>query len=189
MRLAEIAPGLGSGLLELGLILLLVFWALGAYNRLMRLRNALGTAWTQIDELLLRRAGALELLELAARDTLADESTSLQALRQAQDKQRLAALALRVRPSAPQLLAAWAGAELELSSPMARLHALIEQHPELAANQAVRAPRLQLAELATRIGYARQAYSAAADAYNRALTELPTRLLTRLFGFTPSGRL
>jgi LemA protein len=186
---SELLARLGSSLLQLGLILVLMFWMVGAYNRLMRHRNALTQAWAQIDDLLVRRAAALELLEAAVRDTLVDEVGSLQSLLLAQDKQRLAALAVRQRPSSVPLLAAWVAADLELVSPMARLHALIEQHPELEAGDSVRPARQLLAELAPRLLYARQAFNEVADAYNLALTEWPTRLLAPVFRFRATTRL
>jgi LemA protein len=184
----DLIPRLGAWLLQLGVILLLLFWMVGAYNRLMRLRNALGLAWGQIDELLVRRAAALEMLEGAVRGSLADEANSLQALLLAQEAQRLAALAVRARPSSAPLVEAWVAADRELASPMARLHSLIEQQPELDASDSVRPARQQMAELAPRLVYARQAFNEAADRLNAALLEWPTRLLVRLFGFMPVAR-
>ncbi|MFZ2990825.1 LemA family protein [Ideonella sp.] len=183
------APVWGGGLLQLALILLLLFWIVGAHNRLMRLRSALGPAWLQIDELLLRRSAALDMLVAAVRETLTEEAGSLQALTVAQDAQRLAALAVRPRPHSAELLQAWLAAERAMVSPLARLHALVEQHPELDASEGVRPARQLLAELAPRLIYARQAYSQPAEAYNAALQEFPTRLLTTLFGFKPAAPL
>ncbi|GAA0742143.1 LemA family protein [Ideonella azotifigens] len=179
----------GGWLLELALILVIAFWMVGAYNRLMRLRNALGQAWVQIDELLVRRAAALDMLLAAVREPLADEAGSLQVLMQAQERQRQAALAMRPRPYRALLVAAWVAAERDMASPMARLHALLEQQPTLDEQPGVHASRQQLTELAARLVYARQSFSDAAAAYNQALTEFPTRLLTRLFGFRAAAKL
>eukprot|EP01036_Dinobryon_divergens_P039501 gene39501-52077_t len=55
-------PQLGAWLLELALIAVLGFWVIGAYNRLMRHRNAIGTAWAQIEDLLVRRGAVIEPL-------------------------------------------------------------------------------------------------------------------------------
>lgn len=180
---------LGSGLLQLGLILVLLFWIVGAYNRLMRLRNALAAAWAPIDDLLLRRATALDMLVAAARDTLVEEANSLQALVLAQDKHSQASAAVRAKPASAERLAAWSAAELALSSPMARLHALVEQHAELDASPGVRPARLQLADLAARLGYAKQTFNEAVDQYNAAVHEWPTRLVVELFRFTPAARI
>ena len=50
-------------------------------------------------------------------------------------------------------------------------------------------PRQQLQELAPRLGYARQVFNDAAETYNSAVDEFPTRLLTQFFGFRPTARL
>jgi LemA protein len=169
-------------------VALLMFWMVGAYNRLMRHRNALGTAWGQIDELLTRRAAALEPLMGHLKEPMAAEVNTLQALAQALERQQAAARAVRAKPASAVALQAWVVVEGELASPMARLSALVEQHPELAGSEAVKPLRGQLAELAPRLVYARQVFNDAADVYNSAIEEFPTRLLTPLFGFKPAAR-
>lgn len=180
---------LGSWLLELALILVLMFWVVGAYNRLMRLRQGWVVAWGQIDELLVRRSAVLEPLLAAVRDAMPDEAASLQAVVVAQERQRAAALAVRARPARGRLLADWVAAERELISPLARLNALLDQRAELADSPEVQPARKQLAELAARLQFARQAFNDAAEVFNQAATELPTRPLARLFGFRPVTRL
>jgi LemA protein len=167
---------------------LLLFWTVGAYNRLLRHRHALAAAWGQIDELLTRRAAALEPLIEHLREPMAAEANTLAALAQALTRQQQAARSVRIRPTAAEALQAWVIAEGELASPLARLSALVEQHAELAGSEAVRPLREQLAELAPRLGYARQLFNDAAEAYNQAIDAFPTRLLTPLFGFKPAAR-
>lgn len=187
--LTDIWPELWSWLGRAAVVALLLFWMVGAYNRLMRHRNALAAAWGQIDELLSRRAAALEALLAPVQAPLADEAGSLQALAAAMERQQQAARAVRARPANAAALQAWALAEAEMASPMARLQALLDQHPELSSSEAVKPPRQQLQELGPRLGYARQVFNDAADAYNQAVEEFPTRLLTQLFGFRPTARL
>lgn len=178
-----------SWLLRAALLAVLLFWIVGAYNRLMRHRHALAQAWGQIDELLSRRAAALEALMAPLAQPLADEAGSLQALLQAQERQQQAARAVRLRPTHAEALQAWAQAEAGLASPMARVQALLDQHPELAGSEAVKPPRQQLQELVARLGYARQVFNDAADVYNQAVEEFPTRLLMPLFGMRPTARI
>lgn len=176
-------------LLKVGGAALLLFWIVGAYNRLVRLRGAIGVAWVQIDELLGRRSSLLESLAAAVQEPLADEGMTLAALSQADQRQRSAALAVRARPSHSPALVAWVLAEAELASPLARLQALLEQRPELAGSEPVLPLQRQLLELAPRLVYARQLFSDAAEAYNAALDEVPTRAVARLFGMRPASRL
>jgi LemA protein len=181
--------GWGPLLLKVGGAAVLLFWIVGAYNRLVRLRGAMGGAWAQIDELLARRSFLLEALADAVREPLADEAMTLTALSQADQRQRGAALAVRARPSHSPALVAWVLAEAELASPMARLQALIEQRHELASSEPVLPLQRQLRELSPRLVYARQLFSDAAEAYNAVLEEFPTRAVGRLFGMRPASRL
>jgi len=188
MNWTELWPDLGPWLLRMAAVAVAVFWVVGAYNRLMRHRNALATAWGQIDELLTRRAAALEPLMAQLQEPMAAEANTLQALAQALERQQQSARAVRARPSGAAALQAWVVAEGELASPMARLQALVEQHPEVAHGEVVKPLRLQLAELAPRLVYARQVFNDAAEAYNQAVDEFPTRLLMPIFGFRPTAR-
>jgi LemA protein len=147
-------------------------------------------AWNQVDDGLPRRAVALETLLAAVRETLSEgESGSLSALALAMERERQAALAVRPRPFDAAKVQAWAQAERELASPMARLHALVEQHGELDASDSVRNARTLLADLAQRLNYARQAYNEAANTYNTAWQDYPTRLLVPLFRLRPAARI
>ena len=179
-------PDWAPWLLRIGLAAILLFWVVGAYNRLTRLRGAIGNAWMQIDELLARRSMLVQALADALREPLADESVTLDALTQADAHQRQAALAVRARPSQAPLLMNWVLAEAELASPLARLQALLEQRHELHASEEIAPLRAQLAELAPRLVYARQLFSDAARTYSEALAEIPTRWIAQLFGMRPT---
>jgi LemA protein len=187
-ELIERWPDLLTWLGRMAVVALAVFWMVGAYNRLMRHRNALAAAWGQIDELLTRRAAALEPLMGLLQEPMAAEANTLQALAAALEKQQQSARTVRNRPSSAPALQAWVVAEGELASPMARLAALVEQHPELLHGEAIKPLRQQLAELAPRLVYARQVFNDAADAYNVAVEEFPTKLLVPVFGFKATAR-
>jgi LemA protein len=189
MEPALALPGWAPGLLKLGVAALLLFWIVGAYNRLVRLRGAIGSAWAQIDELLARRSALLESLIAALQEPLADEAMTLNSLSQADQRQRAAAQAVRSRPAHAPALMAWVLAEAELASPLARLQALIEQRQALQASEPVQPLQRQLAELTPRLVYARHLFSDAADTYNAAANEFPTRLVARLFSMRATPRL
>lgn len=187
--LLQSVPHIGTWLVEMAAIAVLLFWVIGAYNRLMRHRNAIAAAWGQIDELLLRRTALLEPLAEALKEPLQAEATTLATLAQALERQRAAARVVRSRPTQAAALLAWVTAEGGLASPLARLDALVEQDSELAGSEAVKPLRKQLAELAPRLVYARQVFNDAAEGYNAALDEFPTRLLRPLFGFRRTAKL
>ncbi|HEV8692477.1 MAG TPA: LemA family protein [Ideonella sp.] len=182
-------PDWGRALVIAAGLAVMVFWLVGAYNRLTRLRGAIGTAWQQIDELLSRRSLLLSSLVEAVREPLVDEAGTLATLSQAEQRQRAAALAVRGRAAQAVTLTAWVVAEGELASPLARLLALLEQRPELAGSEAVVPAFRELAVLSPRLAYARQMFSSAAASYNDALEEIPTRWVARVFSMRPTPTL
>lgn len=167
----------------------LVFWMVGAYNRLVALRNAIGEAWHHVDEALRRRGDAAVELVAALREPLAAEQGALDALLHAERLVRSAADALGGRPVMSTLAAALVGAESSMAATLARVQSLVEQSPALGQQPTVAAPLAVLADSAKRLPFARQLFNEAAQAYNAAARQFPTRLLTRLYGFGTAGRL
>jgi LemA protein len=165
----------------------LLFWALGAHRRLSGLARSLGQAWLRVQDALAQRAPAGTLLVSALREPLAAEQGALDALMHAQAQAERAAGAIASR-AAPHQAAAWVAAEAALAAAASRVLALLEQQPALATQEPVAGPLGAWREAQDRLPFARQFYNDAADAYNAALAEFPTRLLARLFGLRGSGR-
>jgi LemA protein len=167
----------------------LVFWMVGAYNRLVALRNAIGQAWQLVDEVLLKRGEAVLPLVAALRAPLAAEQGALDTLLAAQAQVRSAADALRARPVREALAAALVAAESAMASASSRVLALMEQQAELRHDPAVAPEAAVLRDSAARLAFARQLFNEAALAYNAAVNQFPTRLLTPMFGFGTAGRI
>ena len=173
----------------LALAAVAVFWMLGAYNRVMALRNAIGTAWQQVDETLQRRAAAVTPLTAALREPLAAEQGALDALLAAQAQVQTAADAVRQRPVQDARVAALAGAEAAMAAAASRVLALLDQHPALVSDEGL-APHVRaVREAGQRLGFARQLFNEASQRYDAAVQQFPTRLLARLYGFGAAGRL
>lgn len=179
----------GGQVAALAAAAVLVFWMVGAYNRLVALRNKVGTAWQQVDEVLQRRGEAVAPLVAALRDGLVGEGAALDALLSAQAQVAAAADALRPRPVIAEAAQALSRAEALMAAASARVLALLDLQAELRAAEAV-APRVQvLREAEPQLAFARQLFNDAVQTYNDAARQWPTRLLTRLFGFGTAGRL
>ena len=176
-------------LLLIGGVALLVFWMLGAYNRLVALRNDIIAAWLQVDEPLQRRAAAITGLLDGLRAHLPDEGSALDAVQAAQQQLRAAADALRTRPAQAPRAAAWAGADAALAGPLARLLALLEQRPDLGMADDIAPHVVALRDATQRLAFARQLFNDAVVTYNTAARQFPTRLLSALFGFAIAGAL
>lgn len=168
---------------------LLVFWTLGAHNRLVELRNQIIAAWDQVDEPLQRRAAALTPLVTGLRAHFPDEQGALDAVQVALAQVQAGADGLRARPALAPRAAVLATAESALSSALSRLLALVEQRSSLGADATLAPHVAALREATQRLGFARQLFNDAVVAYNAAARQFPTRLLSRLFGFSAAGTL
>jgi len=168
---------------------LLVFWTLGAHNRLVALRNAIIAAWAQVDEPLKRRAAALAALVAGLRAHLPDESGALDAALAAQSQLQAAADALGARPALAPRASALAAAEAALSAALSRLLALLEQRSGLAGADDLTPHVAALRDATQRLAFARQLFNDAVRHYNEAAQQFPTRLLAGLFGFGAAGTL
>jgi LemA protein len=166
-----------------------VFWMLGAYNRLVALRNDIIAAWAQVDEPLQRRAAALGPLLAALRSRLPDEHGALDAVLTAQAQLQSAADALRARPASAPRAATVVAAEAGLQAALARLLALLEQRSDLVGADDLAPHVAELRDTSQRLAFARQLFNDAVGNYNDAAHQFPTRLLSRLFGFGAAGTL
>ncbi len=169
------------------LLAVLFFWMLGAHNRVVALRTAIVTAWGQVETTLQDRLQALATLRAAVDPRLPNEQAALDAVSNAQALLLQAGNALGSRPTDPAGAESLARAEAALAPALVRLSSLIEQHADWRDEPDVAGPLATLRELAPRWQFVRQMYNDAATAYNAAIRQFPTRLLTRVFRFTPAG--
>jgi LemA protein len=167
----------------------LVFWIVGAYNRLVALRSAIVAAWAGVEQTLNRRGEVVAPLVQALRVPLAAEQGTLDALLALHGQAGAAAQAMRERPLAASSASAWVLAETALAAAASRVLALLDQHAELRAGEPVAALVATWREAGARLDFMQQAYDAAATAYNEAAAQAPTRWLLPFFRFAPAGRL
>lgn len=179
----------GSQWLVLGGIALLVFWMVGAYNRLVGLRNTVVTAWTQCDEQLRRRSTVLESLVAALREYLPAEHATFDAALAAEQQLQIAADAVRMKPVRAATALNLVTAEGVLASALARLTPPIEQHEPLREDAEIGTALIELHDADLHLGLARRAFNSAVDSYNAAVRQFPARLLAQMFAFDEAGRL
>jgi LemA protein len=166
----------------------LFFWATGAHNRLVLLRNQVVHAGVRLTEALALRTVAQTQLLAALQPSLAAEAGALQALISAQAAEQAAARALAARPLDSGAARDWLAAQAPLDAATARVLALLDQQLELKQQDAVAQPLAQLQSAQARLLLLRPAYNDAAGEYDRAIALFPTRLLVPLFRFQAAGR-
>ena len=168
---------------------LLVFWTVGAYNRLVRFKNIISNAFGQIDVQLKRRYDLIPNLVEAAKKYLQHEYATLEAVIAARNQARTASDAVRSRPGKADAVIALAAAEQALDGSLGRLFAVAEAYPDLKADQTIRELSEELTSTENKVGFARQAYNDAVLDFNNAQGQFPTLLIARIFGFVPSAML
>ena len=171
------------------LLALAVFWVVGAYNRLIRLKNGIANAFGQIDVQLKRRYDLIPNLVEAAKKYLQHEQETLEAVIAARNQARSASDRVASRPGQADAVIALAAAEQTLGGSLGRLFALAEAYPDLKADKTIRELSEELTSTENKVGFARQAYNDAVLDYNNAQGQFPALLVARMFGFVPSAML
>jgi LemA protein len=165
----------------MGLIILLaiiaavLFWILGAYNRLISLRNQVLNAWKQIDVQLKRRHDLIPNLVNTVKGAMDFERGTLEAVISARNR---AVNATGVHDTAR--------AEGELTQALGRLFALTEAYPELRATSNVAQLQEELTSTENKIGFSRQHYHDVATQYNTTQMQFPTSLVAGMAKASPA---
>ena len=178
-----------TSLISIAVLALLVFWAVGAYNRLVRLKNIIANAFGQIDVQLKRRYDLIPNLVEAAKKYLSHERETLEAVITARNQAKSASDAVRSRPANAQAVTTLAVAEQALTGSLGSLFALNEAYPELKADETIRELSEELTSTENKVTFARQAFNDAVLDYNNAQGQFPAVLVAKLFSFTPSAML
>ncbi|MEF7615055.1 LemA family protein [Aquincola sp. MAHUQ-54] len=173
----------------LGAAAVLIFWMVGAYNRIVAMRLRIVQSWAQVDEPMRRRRETLPLLLAVLREAWPQEQGAVEAASSALQQAAAAADALRAKPAHAPAAAQFVMAERQLASALARLSALLDQHPDLRSNPEVAGWQRELHDAEQRQAFARQLFNDAVAAYNDAAHQWPTRLLVKLYGFEDAGPL
>lgn len=170
----------------LGLLAVAAFWAIGAYNRLVDLRNRYKNAFAQIDVQLKRRYDLIPNLVETAKGYMAHERETLEAVIKARNLAVSANQAAAADPGSPAAMQGLVTAEGALSGALSKLFALAEAYPDLKANQNMMQLSEELTGTENKIAFSRQAFNDAVMGYNTATQQFPSNVLAGMFGFTPA---
>ena len=159
----------------------LLFWIVGAYNRLMRLRGAIVRQFVPV-ELQLKQRDKLLMQQLdALASVLPSAVPRLDALRAACRQCHAASSHARVRPGAAGAIASLRLAEEIVGEARARLPVQAVAGIDLTALNA------QLSATDTTLAFARRQFNDAVTEYNDAVRQFPTALIVGMFGFRAAG--
>jgi LemA protein len=167
------------------IIAVAVFWAVGAYNRLVSLRNQFKNAFAQIDVQLKRRYDLIPNLVETAKGYMKHERETLEKVIAARNTAVTANAAAAADPGSASAMHGLIAAEGALSGALSRLFALVEAYPDLKANQNMMQLSEELTGTENKISFARQAFNDAVMSYNTASQQFPTNVIAGMFSFAP----
>jgi LemA protein len=152
-------------------VLLLIVFVV-QYNGLVRLRNRIENAWSQIDVQLQRRHDLVPNLVETVKGYAAHERETLERVIEARNQ------ALTAQGPAQQ-----GQAENVLTGALRQLFALAESYPDLKANQNFLALQEELTTTEDRVAYARQFYNDSVLKYNNKIQAIPSNIIAGMFNF------
>ncbi|MFE0459396.1 LemA family protein [Kitasatospora sp. NPDC058965] len=157
------------------LLVALLAWLVGVYNRLVRLRNQTEASWAQIDVQLRRRLDLIPNLVETAEGYAGHERATFESVAAARSAAAVEGLGTADR----------AAAEGALATSLAKLLALGEAYPQLKADGRFAVVQSELATAENKIAYARQFFNSAVQSYNTAQQSFPANLVAGLGGHAP----
>jgi LemA protein len=155
-----------------GLVVLLGLFLIFTYNRLVKLRNRIDAAWSQIDVQLRRRYDLIPNLVETVKGYAQHERETFEAVTRA-----------RQQAQAANGVEEQAQAENILTGALRQLFAVAEAYPQLQANQNFLALQEELTGTEGRIAFSRQFYNEQILAYDNAREVFPTSVIAGMFNF------
>ena len=167
-------------------VFFVLMWLVGAYNRLVALRNRFKNAYAQIDVQLKRRYDLIPNLVETAKGYIKHERGTLEAVVAARNAASAANVLAAQNPGDATAMKALSGAETALTGTLGRLFAVAEAYPDLKANTTMMTLMEELTSTENKVAFARQAYNDSVMAYNTQRETFPTNMVAGPFNFGPA---
>jgi len=159
-------------LVILAAVVLAVFFVIGVYNSLIRLRNQVNNAWSQIDVQLRRRHDLIPNLIETAKGYMKHERGTFEAITQA-----------RSQAMGAKTVSEAAKAEGVLGEALSKFMLVVENYPDLKANQNFLALQEELTSTENKIAFARQNYNDQVLSFNNQIQMFPSNVVANMFNF------
>ncbi len=159
-------------LIALGILVVLAVIVIGIYNGLVRLRNQVDTAWSQIDVQLKRRHDLIPNLVETAKGYVKHERETFEAITEARSKAMGA-----------QSVSEASKAEGMLGEALSKFMLVVENYPDLKANQNFLSLQEELTSTENKVSFARQSYNDSVLSLNNKVQMFPSNVIAGMFGF------
>lgn len=172
-------------IVAIGLIIGIVVFAaygVGVYNKLVTLRERHKNAFSQIEVQLKRRYDLIPNLVEAVKGYMKHEQETLTAVIEARNVALGGLKAAAAGPGDPSAMKQLASAEAGLSGALSRLNMVIEQYPDLKANEQMTSLTEELTSTENKVAFARQAFNDAVTSYNTYKLTFPPVVIAGMCG-------
>jgi len=159
-------------LIVLGIFALIVFWLIGLYNRLVRLRNNRENAFADIDVQLKQRHDLIPQLVETVKGYMEHEEGVLTKVTEARSK------AINADDIDAKIIA-----EIELSSAISGFNIAVEAYPDLKANTNFLQLQEEMSDIENKLAAVRRYFNSATKELNNSVEMFPSNLVAGMFGF------
>ncbi|EGN75414.1 hypothetical protein A28LD_1027 [Idiomarina sp. A28L] len=166
----------------IAVLVVVVFYTIGIYNKLVTLKNRFENAFAQIDVQLKRRYDLIPNLVEVAKSYLKHERETLEAVVEARNQAAAALKGASANPGDAKAMGNLAGAEGALGSAMGRLNVVMEAYPDLKANQNMAQLSEELTSTENKVAFSRQAFNDSVMEYNTYRQSFPPVIFAGLVG-------
>ena len=165
-----------------GILLMIVMYVVGIYNRLVTLKNRFQNAFAQIEVQLKRRYDLIPNLVETAKGYMSHERETLEAVIAARNQAMAGLQAAAKAPGSADAMKQLAGAEGMLAGALGRMSVVVEQYPDLKANQNMMQLSEELTSTENKVAFSRQAFNDAVTAYNTYKQTFPPVVVAGMVG-------
>jgi len=155
------------------IVVLLIIFIIGIYNALIRLRNQVDNSWSQIDVQLKRRHDLIPNLVETAKGYMKHERGTFEAITEA-----------RSQAMGAKSVSEASKAEGSLGEALSKFMLVVENYPDLKANQNFLAVQEELTSTENKISFARQSYNDQVLFFNNKTQMFPSNIIANMFNFT-----
>jgi LemA protein len=152
---------------------LLIIFVIGIYNALIRLRNQVDNAWSQIDVQLKRRHDLIPNLVETAKGYMKHERGTFEEITKA-----------RSQAMGAKSVAEASKAEGALGEALSKFMLVVENYPDLKANQNFLSLQEELTSTENKIAFARQSYNDQVLFFNNKIQMFPSNIVANMFNFS-----
>ncbi|MFL0810807.1 MAG: LemA family protein [Agarilytica sp.] len=180
---------MSSGLITLIVLVVLAFYIISIYNKLVALKNRFQNAFAQIEVQLKRRYDLIPNLVETAKGYLEHERETLEAVISARNAAMAGLKAASEHPDSAAAIQELAGAEGMLAGALGKLNVVVEAYPDLKANENMMQLTEELTSTENKVSFARQGFNDAVTEYNSYRQSFPPIFFANLFGHSTDAEL